>query len=210
MRCARPTVWLRIGAPASLTVLTALHPGYQTDAAVEYQRIRSFSPWIPLHLALLVAFEAFAVSLLVWPRAGTVTWRVRQVGAAAALVFYSAFIGVDGIAGGVLAHSITVRSLLPGAQVGLSELFASGTVEALALIGAAGWLLAATAIVVDLVTADQHAVLPGGLLIAGVVLLGTSHAPPFGPAGSALATAGAALVQSPARRARSQGRNRFG
>lgn len=195
---------LRIVAPGLVLALTAAHPGYSTDASAEVGRITASGIWLPLHLALLPAFALYGTSMLAWPTGGGAWWRLRQGGVALSVVFYSAFIGVDGVAGWLLAHAAAQApaGLRPGLADGLTTLFSAGPVAALALAGSAGWLIAAVAVAAE--SADHaRLLLPAGLLVLSAVVLGISHAPPAGPAGAGLALAGASLLDLPsARRSR--------
>lgn len=192
---------LRIGGPAIVMALTAAHPGYSTDASREIERITAAGAWLPLHLALLPGFALYGVSMLAWPTSGGAWWRLRQAGVALSLVFYSAFVGVDGVSGWLLAHAGAQAP--PGLRAGLADgvtiLFSAGPVAALALLGAAGWLIAAVAVTAES-AAQVRLLLPAGLLVASALVLGVSHDPPMGPAGAGFALAAAVLLDAlPAR-----------
>lgn len=171
---------LRLGSAAALLAVTALHPSYSLDAAGELARIAGTPDWLVLHLALLAAIAGYDAALLGWPSSGPVGRGVRLAGLVVNLVCYSAFVGVDGVAAGLLARS--------GDGAGIATLFGSPLVSGLALVGAAGWLVAALTVAVAL-AADLRQLPAGGLLVGSALLLGFSHAPPTGPLGAALALA---------------------
>lgn len=177
---------VRLGAPAALLVVTSLHPAYSADAAGELARIAGTPGWLVLHLALLAAIVGYDAALLGWPSSGPVGRGLRLAGVVVNLVCYSAFVGVDGVAAGLLARS--------GDGAGVATLFGSPLVSGLALLGAAGWLVAALTVAVAL-AADLRALPAGGLLVGSALLLGFSHAPPTGPLGAALALAAAGWAQ---------------
>ncbi len=195
---------LRWGAGLALVVLTGLHPAYSVDAAGELYRISSFRYWLAVHLALLGVMAAFDISLLSWPgpRAG-LCWRLRQLGVAVHLTAYSAFLGIDGIAGGLLAQfgagaGTQSRQTMTAA---IAVLFGSGVVLGLALLAGAGWLLAALALLAQL--AGHARLLPAaGLLLAALLVLSYSHSPPVGPVGALLAVAACAALDLAGRRPR--------
>ncbi|HET9082585.1 MAG TPA: hypothetical protein VFO01_18980 [Trebonia sp.] len=188
---------LRAGAPMALAVLTALHPAYSTDAGHEAARIAADGMWLPLHLALLAAFALYGISLLTWPTAGGRWWQARRAGVVLSLVCYSAFLGVDGIAGGLLARASASApaGLRPGLDLGVTTLFSQGVVGVLALLGAAGWVIATVAITVES-AADVRLLVPAAMLVASGVLLGFSHDPPVGPLGAGLAVTAAVLADA--------------
>lgn len=184
---------IRIGGPAIVMALTAAHPGYSTDVSHELQRISASGVWLPLHLALLPGFALYGLSMLAWPTDGGRWWRLRQVGVLLNLVFYSAFVGVDGVAGWLLAHAgaHATGGRRAGLEDGLTILFSAAPVGALALLGVIGWLIAAVAVTAES-TAEIRRLIPAGLLVLSALTLGF-HAPPVGPLGAGLAVLAAIL-----------------
>ncbi|HJS88751.1 MAG TPA: hypothetical protein VJ738_02165 [Steroidobacteraceae bacterium] len=186
---------LRIGGPAIVMTLTAAHPGYSTDVSHELQRITASGAWLPLHLALLPGFALYGLSMLAWPTAGGRWWRLRQGGVVLSLVFYSAFVGVDGVAGWLLAHAgaQAPAGLRAGLVDGLTTLFSAALVGVLALVGVVGWLIAALAVTAES-TAELRRLVPAGLLVLSALALGFSHAPPVGPVGAGFGLVAAILL----------------
>lgn len=190
---ARSLRWL---AAATLFALTLAHPPYSSDPTAQLVRISSSPSWLLVHFGMLAAIAAFDVALLTWPGArGGPVWRVRQLGVLIHLVAYSAFIGVDGVAGEILARfgSAAAPDLRPGVAAAVGALFSAGPVVVLALIAGAGWLMAVGGLLVQL--AAQPRYLPAvGLLLAAIVTLTVSHSPPPGPIGAAFALGAAAAL----------------
>lgn len=183
---------LRIFAPLLLVGLTAAHPAYSTNANGELERIAADPAWIPLHLLLLLGIALFDLSLWTWPVQGSTARRLRALGVGMNVVLYGAFLGVDGVGAGVVTALAppagTVHSVL---AVVVARLFTSPAVILLGGLGAAGWVLAAVGISMgssateNKTSADLGSAL---VLLAGALVLGWSHAPPFGPVGAGLAT----------------------
>lgn len=192
---------LRWGAAGALLALTLAHPSYRADPAGQLERIGTSTGWVPLHLGLLCAFAAFDVALLTWPGRHPLGRRLRRLGVVVHLVAYSAFVAVDGVAGGLLARYAAGAppALRPGLSAALSVLFTAGPVVALALAAALGWVLAVGAIVAEL-TAWPSYLPAAGFLVAAVVLLTYRHSAPVGPIGAALALVAAAGLDLAGRR----------
>lgn len=192
---------LRWGSAAALVALTLAHPAYRADPAAQLERIGNSNGWIPLHVGLLAAFAAFDVALLTWPSSHRVGTRLRRLGVLVHLVAYSAFVAVDGIAGGLLAHFAAGApgDLRPGLAAGLSVLFTAGPVVALALTAGLGWLLAVGTILAELAASPRY--LPAaGFLLSSVIVMTYRHSAPVGPIGAALALVAAAALDLAARR----------
>jgi len=187
---------LRWAAPLALLGLTLTHPPYGAAAAGQVSRIAGDPGWLAVHLGLLAAVAAFDVALLTWPGpAAGPARRLRQFGVLTHLVGYSAFVGVDGIAGGLLADRAAGAgaNLRPGLTAAVTALFSATPVVGLALVAGVGWLLAALTVLVA--AAARPALLPAaGLLLAAVLSLTFSHSPPAGPVGAGLAIAAVAAL----------------
>lgn len=173
--------------PALIAVISAFHPIYSQNANDSYQRIAGTPLWEPIHIALLVVILAFDFSLLHWkPFPQNKLSQLRTLGIWVNAGFYSAFIGVDGIASFVLSHLGTPSQ----ATDAITSLFASPLVTALAWIGAAGWIITAVVIIRQRQLSGLN-LGPSWLLLIGVVWLSVSHAPPFGVGAGILIASGA-------------------
>ena len=173
--------------PASIAVISAFHPAFSTHAEDALGRVRGTTLWEPIHIALLIAILAFDASLLVWLRGpGSKASAIGHLGVWINAGFYSAFIGVDGLAATILSH----LSPPPLAQQSVTALFASPLVASLGWIGGAGWILAAVAIMAQR-RKSGASMFPPVFLLVGVVWLTASHAPPLGIIGGTLITVGA-------------------
>lgn len=183
---------LRIFAPLLLVGLTAAHPAYSTNANAELGRIASDPAWIPLHLLLLLGIALFDFSVWTWPAQGSTARRLQAVGVGMNVVLYGAFLGVDGVGAGVVASLAPPGGALHSVlAVVVARLFTSPVVILLGGLGAAGWVLAAAGISMGSSATENKTSAglgPALVLLAGVLVLGWSHAPPFGPVGAGLAT----------------------
>lgn len=108
---------------------------------------------------------------------------------------HSAFVGVDGVAGWLLAHAgaQAAAGLRAGLVDGLTTLFSAALVGVLALVGVVGWLIAALAVTAES-TAELRRLVPAGLLVLSALALGFSHAPPVGPVGAGFGLVAAILL----------------
>lgn len=204
-RALVPGAWghrlLRWGSPAALIALTVAHPAYRADPAGQLMRIGTSNSWTALHVGLLGGFAAFDVSLLTWPSRHRLGGQLRRLGVLVHLVAYSAFVAVDGVAGGVLAHFAAgaPSDLRPGLAAALGVLFTAGPVVALAMTAGLGWLLAVGTIVAELVASPRY--LPAaGLLLSSVIVMTYRHSSPVGPIGAVLALVAAAALELAGRR----------
>lgn len=191
---------LRWGSAGALLALTLAHPAYRADPAAQLERIGT-TGWIPLHLGLLCAFAAFDVALLTWPGRQGSGGQLRRLGVVVHLVAYSAFVAVDGVAGGLLAGFAAGAppALRPGLSAGLGILFTADPVVALALTAAVGWLVAVGAIVAEL-TAWPRYLPAAAFLVCAVATLTYRHSAPVGPVGAVLALLAAAALDLAGRR----------
>ncbi len=164
-------------------IASALHPSFTTDAAISATRITQSPAWLGAHLLLLVGVVAFDVSLLSWPaRPG----RLGGLGVMLNLATYPVFLGIDGFAAWIAAHSGSGATT----AVVVQALFASPLAASFGWIGAAGWVIAALSFMAESISQRRGLISAPLPLLIGVVWLGVSHAPPIGIVGAAFATAG--------------------
>jgi len=190
-----------VGTPLALAGLSLAHPGFSTVAVSELTRIATHPQWLAVHLGMLVVVGGLDLTLLALtgPRQGR--WRyLVWLGAGMNLVLYSAFVGVDGLGGGVLA----MAAATPGAdRVGLgaavATLFSARLVALVAQLGGAGWLLAVLGLT-GAAGGGVRSVTAGLVAAAGALALAFSHAPPFGVAGAVLLAVGLAGIEPGLRR----------
>lgn len=182
-----------IAAPAALALLSLAHPAFSTRALSEPARISAHPQWLPVHIGMLLAVGILDLMLLslTGPQHGR--WRhLVWLGAGMNVVLYSAFLGVDGLGGGLLVAAASAPGTdAAGLSAAVTVLFAAPLVALLARLGGAGWLLA----VLGLTGAAGNAgrsVAFGLVAATGALSLEFSHAPPFGVAGAALLAVGMA------------------
>jgi hypothetical protein len=185
-----PTLAFLIGVPLLWAILLLFHPG--GEAGEMYASIQdSVTPWLVVHLGMLIFIPLFAYVMYVLLRGveGTAA-RVARIALLPYAVFYGAYETLQGIGNGVLVHNV---NQLPASERGtgaeLVQAFGENVIlrdlGVLSTLGSVAFVVAAIATGLAL---HRHA----GAPVAVPVLLGlsgfliTAHPPPFGPTGLAL------------------------
>ncbi len=176
----------RLTPPLLVGLVTLAHPSYTNNVSNELSRITNDRSWLEIHELLLVGFGLLDLSFMSIAKSLPSAWgKMVLVGAALNIVFYSAFIGIDGVSGGLLAQIGSSSTNQTRGLIGyaITDLFASHLTVAIAEIGALGWIIAGIGIF-GAWSKNGVAIVPGASMLIGTVTLAFSHAPPFGPAGS--------------------------
>jgi len=165
------------GTPLSLSLLELTHP---TDPATAPAHA---DWWLILHMLTFVLFPlmALAVFLLLDGAGGRAAWLSRRAMLVYAVV-YSGYIGMDGLAGGVLLQQ---ANGLPAAQQAdlmraILGMFNSPVGIAIAIAGTLAWIVGNIAMAVALFHAGARRAPLVLLAIGSCVLLG-DHPVPAGP-----------------------------
>ena len=175
------STWLRrlvvFGTPLSLSLLELTHPTDPTTVLAHADW------WLILHMLTFVLFPlmALAVFLLLDGVGGRAAWVSRRAMLVYAVI-YSGYIGMDGLAGGVLLQQ---AKGLPAAQQAdlmhaIFRMFDSPSGIAIAIAGTLAWIVGNIAMAIALFHAGARRAPLVLLAVGSCVLLG-DHPVPAGP-----------------------------